>query len=395
MGYIFLANGIEVNNWQSLSITDSMDQMCDSFRMTAPNVPDIQGRYMPVRPLDEIEIYDIDDLNEPVFVGYCDDVDVMINESNKTLSPNGRSLASDLIDCNPDTKKSDFRNVDALQIAIALSKPYAASFSLGSGVDVGEKFEKFSFKPTEKIFNIINKAFQERSLLPSTIPSTGNVELVKAKSKTADDELIVGVNCKIASGKFSAKELFSNVRVIGQSPPKRKKRTVNVGSVGTDGGYTIKERNPKQTNKAYGEATIEEVNRFRLKIIKPKKRINNKAAEKQAKWEANYLSGKSTAFTVTLPFKKQSNGKPWSSNMVVKFTAPEYNLYSYEMIIMRKNSRYTVTGGNLTTLTLVHPDTFTPPPKKKIKRKSAWNRGVTISSIGTKNAGKVIRKNQQ
>lgn len=396
MSYIFLANGEQVDTWQSITITDAIDKICDSFRMTAPNVPDENGLYMPVRPLDNIEIYDIDDLVNPEFVGYCDDVDVVISDTGKSLSPFGRSRACDLVDCTPDAKKSDFRNVDALQIANELAKPYNVKFSAGIGVDIGPKFDKFGFKQTEKIFAILNRAFQERNLLPSTITTTGDVELVASKARTAVDELVVGVNCKIASGKFSARNLYSNVRVIGQAPPKRKKSvTANVGSVGTSGGLTIKKRNPKKTNKAYGEAIVEEVDRFRLLTIKPPKRLNNSGAEKLARWEANHRSGASTTFTVTIPFKRQSNGAAWRSNMVVKFTAPEYNLYSYEMLISMKRSNYTVSGGRTTTLTLVHPDTFTPPPKKEIKRKSAWKRGVIISSVGTKNAGKIVSRGQQ
>ena len=411
-----LVENVEIIGWQSVQIVDDMASIADSFNVSTPNTKDPGGLYLPINPYDSVDI--IDDADpDPLLIGWCDDLDTNIAANNNSLTAIGRSLAGDLVDCSAEIKGGALKNVDALQIASRLAAPYNIPFRVASGVDIGPKFEAFDLEPGESPFQAMQRAFKARSLLPSTIPATGGVELVKAKAGRATDDLIVGVNCKLASGKWSGRDRFSEYRVLGQAPPTRQKKSATVpgsgtviGSVGSGGGVvsegtkptTIKSRNPRKSNQAIGIATDSEVPRYRPKIIRSEKRTNSSEAEKRARWEATYRAGKSTGINISLSSWYQVDGSPWRSNLLVMVTIPQFNLFNYEMLIQTATRGYSVTGGRAMGLKLVHPDTFTPPPQKDIQKGrqgSAWKQrdkvkktGTLIASVGTTNPGEIIDK---
>lgn len=397
---IVIANGKEILGWQTVTVTDSMDQIVDSFRIVTPNERDEAGFYLPIEPLDKVEIRpDVD--SDPLLVGWVDTVDFSLTENQSTMTASGRSLASDLVDCSVVVDKYNLRNIDALQIMKRILKPFGIDVSVAAGVDIGEPFEKFAMQVGESCFEAINRALQARSVLPATIPSTGGLELVNAGSIKAVDSLVAGVNCKAVSGRFSVMDRYSEYKILGQTTPVRKlKNSILIGSIGAKPGSvtTIKNRNPRKTNRIVGIANDSEIERFRPKIIKAKKRTSTKEATAKARWEASYRFGKSSNVRVQLPSWYQSNGEPWRSNMLVKVTVPEGNLYDYEMIVRRKSASYSTTGGETVSLDLVHPDTFTPPPQKDVKKGrkgSAWNKGTLIASVGRLKPGEIIKKGKQ
>lgn len=413
MAVFVLVENVEIIGWQSVSVVDAMDQIADSFNISTPNTEDPSGLYLPINPGDPVEIYEE---NDRQLVGWTDDLDTNISASDNTLSAKGRSLAGDLVDCSAEIKGGALKNVNALQIAEALAAPYNIPITVASGVDLGATFDTFTPKPGESCFQTLNRALQARSLLPSTVPATGGVELIKAKGKQATDDLIVGINCKLATGRWSVKDRFSEYRVLGQAPPKRKKKSEGeegggtvIGSVGTGGGVsapkqsTIKSRDPKKTNRAVGISTDTEIERHRPKIIQAEKRTDSTEAEKRARWEATYRAGKSSGINLTVPRWRQQDGTPWSSNMLVRVTIPVFNLYDYEMLIKSRTLTYTVGGGSSVALQLVHPDTFTPPPQNDIQKGrngSAWKQrkkksGTVIASVGRSDAGEIINKGKQ
>jgi prophage tail gpP-like protein len=408
-----IVENVEIIGWQSVSIVDSVASIADSFAVSTPNVADPGGLYLPINPFDPVEILD-DGITE--LLGWCDELNTNISAVDNSLSAKGRSLAGmTLVDCSAEIKGSNLKNVNALQILQILAKPYPLKVGAAAGVDLGRLFEKFGLEPGESCFQAIQRACKARSLLPSTVTTTGGVELVKAKAKQATDDLIVGVNCKLASGRWNVKDRFSEYRVMGQSPPVRQKNGAGssgsgtvIESVGTDGGVvigsskptTIKKRDAKKTNQAIGIAHDTEVPFYRPKIIRAEKRTDSTEAEERARWEASYRAGKSTGINISVSSWKQSDGKPWTSNTLVRVTIPQFNLSSYEMLIETVTKGYSVNGGYQAGIKVVHPDTFTPPPSNDVKREGAWNErktktGTLIASVGRTDAGEVINKNMR
>lgn len=287
----------------------------------------------------------IDIGRDTLLEGYVDQVNPSIQASNHMINVVGRDKTADLVDCSAPDDPGTWNNIDMLRLAQSMATPFG--INVVSEVGLGSRFPKWSTNSGESVFDALSRAALKRHVLLLS-GRVGNLIITNAGSEVSTDRLVMGQNVLSASGDYDYSNRFSDYIVKGQD-------------------RVIKEGWDRTKISIKGEADDDEIERHRPKIIKGQGILTRKAAENQARWEANVRAAKSLKATVTVAGFRQSSGDLWEMNRLVNVDIPELLLFG-SMLISAIEYAQGVDSGSITTMELTRPDAYTEEPPKTVKR---------------------------
>jgi len=372
---VLRVNGRRFNSWKSISINRSIAQIAGSFSFTTSNRYAGEVEKWGVTTGDECTV-DVGD--EQVINGYIDDISDGYSVSSHDVTFSGRDKTADLVDChyNPFEEvdqailtalnntltgnkggKSEFNNQTFLQIIEKLCAPFNIEVELDSALliypDLFQLIAKYAVETGSFVYENIATLCQQYAVLPITT-GDGKLFITRAGLVKANDALEVGVNIIANKLAQSDKDRYSVYYVEGIPKP----------SV----------FNLKLTAK--GSLTDDYIKRYRpLVILAGEQAITDDVGQKRCAWEARIRMGASRKVETTVRKWTQTNGKIWPLNGLVPMRDKKIGVEK-ELLIAGLALNLDSTGGELTTMSLVHPDTFilkqnTPVPNKKV---SAWDK---------------------
>lgn len=356
-----LVNGQIYSGWTSVGVTRAMDAASGAFtvelteRWYDGQSPQLTEPW-PILPGDECEVKLA---GVSLIKGYVDIFKPSYSATSHTINIQGRDKTSDLIDCAAVHRPDEWRNLDVLEFAKILAKPFDVNVT--ADVDVGEKFSVLKLQQGETAFAAIERHTRQRKLL--LMPGAGGDLLItRAGTKRAARGLVQGQNIKTANGSIDVSERFSNYVVKGQA------------------GYST-DSDGETEAFIEGSVTDSGITRYRPMLIVAEAGGSNASAKERATWEANTRIGKSATASIEVYGWRQFPGGPlWEPNMVVPVRSPWLRMEGEMMI--RQVTYERGEGGTTSKLDLVSPQAFAPEPPDSPKARA------TTSSTSTRNAGK-------
>ena len=247
-------------------------------------------------------------------------------------------------------------------------------------MDEGNPFQKFTIKPGESIFQMIERAAKLRGLLvlsdengdvvltnraggdigeqPTASQASSDSLIAQLKKvpsisnpvssfnynanpfkKVADTQLIQGENILEARAQYDTTDRFHRYIVKGQQP-------------GLSGIKGLNSVNPQ------GVAVDDFVPRRRTKFIVAHGAIDNAAAQRRANWEMIVRATKAVDVIVKVQgWLQQPKGRIWQVNELVTLKSGMIGIKNQKMLISEVEFMKS-TEGTFTTLRLTRPDAY-------------------------------------
>lgn len=345
MGDVALVTGgTRYKAWTGIRVTRSIESLTGSFALELADKWDITH----VPPV----IYEGDacrvEVNGQVVIdGYITELDLGRTPKEHTLGCSGNDRAIDLVessllieDTSTKGNKWTYRNVDLEHFAKAIAAPHGVSVSVQPGL-VLNKDPLLVAHPGETCFEALQRAARSAGVLIVS-DGAGGIVITRAGVERVTP-LTEGGNLMEVSAKYSTSNRFNRYLVSSQPP-------------GTDSAYG-------DACRVQAEAVDLDVTRTnRTLLIRPDKGLSAADARRRANWEALIRAAKSAAITgVVQGWTRPGIGKLWTINTITRVKAPSVRVDG-DMLISQVE--YTKgSGGEITKLTLVRPDAFTPEPQ--------------------------------
>jgi prophage tail gpP-like protein len=339
-------SGRSYSGWKSVRVTRSMDTLCGSFELSATDRWSERGQPMAIKPQDACRVLIDDDV---VIDGYVDARPIRVNATTREQGARGRDRAMDVADSSAFPESWVTRNVTLLAFAQQLCAPHSVSVSVGAGVVFPEPPPKFVINPGDTVFQVLSREAQSAGVL---LLSDGAGGLVFARSGTARAlPLKLGVNVKSIDGEDDDSGRHHRYIVLAQR-----------GGSSKVTGRSVSVR---------GEAIDEGVRRTnRVHVSRPMSAKTAALAQQTADWAARRRAGMARTRTATVGGWRQRRGDAssplWVPNELTAVDASAADLVDDRLIA---GVTYSLDGsqGEITTLRLVHPDTFAPDPTARVR----------------------------
>lgn len=341
-----ITDGKAISGWNELTISRSISQLADSYKLTFSDAWVDQFPEIYVGLKCQVMVHD-----KLVITGFIDDIEPELEPNTVRFSLSGRSSTGDLVDCDRIEKPFTWKNINLLNVASRVCEPFGIKVSIEGSP--GDSFAEVSIDQNESIHEFIDKLARQRQFMLLTEPD-GNLKLTHTGNTRSNDSFIYGENLHKIKGKFSFKNRFSD--------------------------YTIKaQQKVKAGEEAWGDKTIsifatakdEVITRYRPKMLTGRTQMPVKTAQQQVNWEAQIRQGRSNSFTITHPSWVQENGDLWKEDLITYVKCP---LLRLDADFLLDAVDYTVNAGELfSSLTYVSQDTYAPNPKDTIKKVSRKN----------------------
>jgi prophage tail gpP-like protein len=251
----------------------------------------------------------------------------------------------DLLDCSAIHESQTWTNKAFSKIVRDLAQPFGITV-VSTLLERDSQIKKFTVQSGESPFDAIERLCRHEAVLPlSSLDGKLVLGYAATSAERAVEALEVGVNVTSAQRSRDWTERFSDYTVIGQGAGSGKRWT-------------------KELLQAAATARDIGVSRHRPKLIVAENKLTQKLAIQRVKWEAQIRSGRSTEFRVTKRGWFQTIGgtpaRLWETNQRVDFRWPSRGVDREFLITGVELSLGS--GGEITTLTLKHPDVFNPQP---------------------------------
>ena len=270
-----------------------------------------------------------------------------LSRSSNVLTVEGADKLVDLVDCSAEHTSRTWMKKPFSGIVRDLVAPF--DITVNSLALQGDPLiDKFTLQSGETVFDAIERLCRSQAVLPLS-DFKGNVVLSYAatKAEPAAAWLMLGVNLLSLEENVDWSERYSKYTVLGQSAGDGKKWT---------------------TEMLQSSATARDtgITRYRPKIIISENRATNEIMIKRVRWEAQVKSGRSTEYTATVRgwYKTNLSGQPdslWQKNEKLILRCTPWGIYSQELLITKVVFSLD-DSGELTQLTLKHPDVFKAQP---------------------------------
>jgi len=336
--------------FKNITVKRNLLNMAGSFEIVITDVWQPMGDFG-IKPGDRIHCHIG---KEAIFEGWVDTFNVSITSGSRNFSIAGRDRTADLIDCSAEGS-NEFNGQDLRQIAEKLCSPFGIKVLNPNGVDLGKKFEKFSIKIGEKVFEALSRAAKAREIILLT-STHGNLVLDKVATKRSGTELVEGVNIRVTGANFDNSQRFSQVTVKGQQP-------------GTLGGT-------KDASQGKGQAFDRAVTRYRPLTILADQASDTDAAQKRAQYETSIRSSKAFKCNGSVNSWRKKDGTIWKINELVPFKALSLGINDTLLI---SGITYTQTdAGRSVDLELIEKDAMKFQKEKNKKEEG----GSILDTIG-------------
>lgn len=343
-----IVNGMRYGGWKSARVTRSIESIAGSFAL------DISDRWGdgPVWPIAEEDQCRVTIGGLTVIDGYVDKRRLSASATTRTLSVDGRDRAGALVDCSAISEagtsgkgKWTFYNADVVSIATDIAKPFGIPVSVQPGLTAIAKEKKVVVHPGDTCFEVISRLAAAAGVLVVS-DARGGIVITRAGTSRAAP-LVEGKNIVSASVEYDGTERFRRYLISSQVP-------------GTDEASG-------EATRIKAEAIDAGVRRAdRVLIIRPDKGYSTADARRRGDWEARIRAARAEKVTVTVRGWEQPDGKLWPINTLCRVIAPRLVGVDGDMLISQVE--YSIgDGGQLTQLSLVRPDAFTPEPSATVK----------------------------
>lgn len=327
------AGGLIYEAWKSVSIERNLNSLCGSFNLAVSDRWRADRQAWPLRPGVLVEVA-ID--SEKILKGYIDKVRPSFSGSNREIVIEGRDVTSDLVDCSIATKPFEFKNVGLLDLAKKFCEPF--KIVVKSVGPLGDKFDRWTVKQGETVFESLERAARLRGILLIT-NAAGELVLTPPGGSRSGTDLIQGENILEGSATYDHANRFSEVIVKGNMN-------------GTD------EFNGVHAASAKGSAQDEGIGRYRPLVLVADSSVNNTSAKRRAEWEVSIRAAKSVSISVGVVGWKRADKKLWQVGELARVSAGFLGI-DQDMLITTTNF-VKGGGGTLTNLELVRPDAYLP-----------------------------------
>jgi len=372
---VLKVNGKRFNSWKSISINRSIAQIAGSFSFTTSNRYAGENEKWGVSEGDECTV-DIGD--ERVLTGYIDEIADGYSLNSHDVTFAGRDKTGDLVDCpydvfslnkvevqssgsfpvTPAAGEGEFQNLTPIQIIEKLAKSVSVEtvlddFILGFDAITTKTIPDYKLQTGRMLFEDIAELCQQYGVLPIT---TGDGKLFITRAATglarAFDTLEAGVNILSNRKTDSIKDRYSVY--YGEGPSQT----------------TAFQRSPIAEGKFIDKYVASK--RVRPYIIMVGEQATNDTCQKRAAWEGRIRMGGSRKVETSVYKWTQTNGKIWPLNGLVQMRDRKIGVND-ELLIAGIGLNLDSTGGELTTMSLVHPDTFVLKENEPIKSTDGLN----------------------
>lgn len=328
--------GAALTGWTSVRVTRGVERMPSDFDIALTDRFPDQASLVVAQPGDRCEVLLGGDV---VITGYVNRMVATIEKNAHTIRVSGRSLSQDLVDCSAERKGGKFANLNALQIAQALSEPYGITAS--STADPGPVIPQFNLIIGESPYDIIERVCRYAGLIVYD-KADGSIVLAQTGTKKAASGFAQGENAESATFQWVDEDQFQEYSVFGLST----NSYTDIGAL----------------NAPLGTAKDVNVKRHRLKyFVAESGSAGHDISLKRAKWQAARNLGRAWTLTVRADSWRDKAGKLWEPNTLVPVNFPSIRVTSKELCIgsvtFRRDER-----GTSAELTLMPRDAFLPQP---------------------------------
>lgn len=318
------------SGWSRMEIKTGIEQLAGTFRLDVTERWPGQDTPTPILPGFDCEVL-LD--GATVITGFVDSTEPSYDESNHSISIEGRDKTGDLVDCCAIHKTGQWSNRDLFQIAGDICKPFG--INVIKQADVGNPFSSFNIQEGERAFEALDRMARMRAVLLMS-DGLGNLIITRAGQQRIKTDLVDGVNIKRASGKFDWKERFSQYIIKGQH---------RVGE-----GETV-----DAAAGPSGNATDSVITRYRPMVVLAEDQGHIASLAQRAEWEKNVRIGRANRATITVQGWAHADGL-WRPNNLVRLRSPL--LYADIDLLIAQVTYRLDSGGTSTELELCRPEAF-------------------------------------
>lgn len=289
--------------WKEVEIRRGLDQMADSFEVVlserwaerdgTTSAPRELRTGLPV-------VVEID--GEPVITGHIDDVLPNYDAQQHQLVVAGRSKTADLIDASSTAQPWETGQT-VLQVARRVAEPFG--IEVIAEVDVGAPLRALEIEPGQTYGEALMQIASYRALL-LVADEQGRLVITRPPRERLTTELALGENIRVARGRFTDRDRFSEVIVQGQ------------GATDDTWFGTV-------ASGASGRARDAGIRRYRPTLVLCDTSTDSASCRQRAEWEVRKRLGQSRGVTYTVAGWRHQDGL-WRPGDLVPVRDPWLNL---------------------------------------------------------------------
>ena len=329
-------SGRSLSGWTQIRVTRGIEQCPPDFEISMTELYPGEAQSLVVQPFDQCQLLIGTDI---VITGYVDRYAPGITASGHTIEVSGRGKCQDLVDCSAEWPGGQISGSSVLGIAQKLAQPYG--ITVAALDDVGGSIPQFNLCIGETAFEIIERICRYRALLAFE-QADGSLALARVGTKSMASGFTEGQNVQAAKIIYAGDQRFSVYQCFLQS--------MDVLNDIGDGGNlrgTATDPNVPRNRKRY---IVSEAGGGGLEV-----------AQQRIKWDAARRAGRAQMVTITTDSWRDSAGKLWEPNQLVKVALPGLKLPSAQLCIgsvtFKRNE-----NGTTADLVLMTPNSFMPEP---------------------------------
>lgn len=329
-----LVDGRRYFGWKTVRITRSIESLSGSFSLDAL---DRWGSLRESWPILEEDQCQVQVSGTNVITGYVDKRSLSISSESRTLNFSGRDKAAALVDCSAIPSAWSFRTLTLLEFSAMLAQPFGVRVSVQPGLRLD--VQKFVVSPGETVYESIHRGATAIGVLLVS-DGNGGIRITRSGSERASS-LVEGQNVLSASVEYDGSERF-------------RRYVLSTQSAATDESFG-------QSTRVKAEAFDPGVRRSdRVLLIRPDRGYSVAEGRRRADWEARVRAAKADQISVTVQGWTQTDGNLWPVNAICSVRVPSIGVIGDLLI---SQVEYSISsGGQITTISLVRPDAFTPEP---------------------------------
>lgn len=336
-------DGMDYAGWTSVRISAGVERQARDFDLSVCWQWPGQDQPLPIKQGAKAHVFIGQDL---VLTAWVFSTPISHTPNNITRGIQGRSLTADLVDCSAVNKPGQWRRQSMQKIVQALAQPF--KLSVLSEVAETAALVDHTIKPGETAFESIDRLLTQSRLL-STDDAQGRLVIVEAGSAgRAADALEVGQNVLSADAGLDFSQVMSEYRVVGQKS-------------GTDESWG------QETNEVTSSVTDPRATRYRPLLIQQQGQLTKQLARDRVNWERGSRMGKALGATYKVQGWRQSNGRLWLHNQIVRVRDPIIG-FDRDMLITEVQYQLDEQGA-VATLTVAPPESVLPEPKDPYKER--------------------------
>jgi len=346
-------NGRVFSGWKSLGIAFDMEALSTAFNFNLYDKGSVVSDEFKTGFASRVLIKpNVESPFEDLLAdGYITKIDRSISGESTSMSIEGSDKLIDLVDCSALHTSQTWTNKRFTLIVRDILAPFGLDVDI-TQLTADPKIEKFTLQSGESAFIAIERLCRSQAVLP--LATVDGVLLLGYSANEFDRTLVnleVGVNVKSLTESSSWQSRFS--RYIGRSQ-----------TTGRGKRWTAK------MLQCAAEAVDSGVTRYRPLLFIAENKADNALLGKRVNWEAQVRSGRALEHVVTVDgfYQKADDGEPltlWQKNKRVNLKCEYWNL-DIERLITKVDFSLNEGGGELTTMTLKHPDIFKPDPSATV-----------------------------